>query len=352
MSSSIEHEESCKQQQENKNEAKEVCDSKQTQYHEANKTTQTSNFIKTANRRHIDFDPEYDLSDKNATGRSRWQKPWFFIQAADTQFGMIDSYIRKKTEPGWLEEIQLSTSLVQAINTMPERPKFMVVCGDLVDAMPDSQELKQMQIADFKQIFSKLSIPLVCVCGNHDVGNEPTPESIGNFKRDFGDDYFYFTTNDVLFIVINSQFYQNRDFVEQYAKDQDEWLEKMLKLCKSFKYSIIFEHIPWFLQNPDEEDEYFNIRKEIRLSWLDKFKQSGVTKIMCGHYHRNAGGWYHDMELVVTSAIGAQCGDDKSGARFVKLLDDSIEHKYFSIEEIVDFSKENRQWLRKDLYPD
>jgi serine/threonine-protein phosphatase CPPED1 len=37
--------------------------------------------------------------------------------------------------------------------------------------------------------------------------------------------------------------------------------------------------------------------------------------------------------MVTTSAIGAQLGDDKSGMRLVKVLEDAIEHKYYALED-------------------
>lgn len=291
--------------------------------------------IRTRDRRHLDFDDQYDLNDVNASQRSKWSGAFHFIQAADSQFGMIDSYIHKRTEPGWNEEIELCENLVKKCNQMEPKPKFIVICGDLVDSRPNT-DIGRLQVVDFKRIFAKLdcNIPLVCVCGNHDVGDEPTIDGIQEYKQAFGDDYFFFTLNEVLFIVINSQFYQHRDFVEDYASKQDEWLESMLAKCKLFKYSIVFEHIPWFLEHFDEEDDYFNIKKAVRLKWLRKFNEAGVTKIMCGHYHRNAGGWYENMELVVTSAIGAQCGNDKSGIRIVKVLEESIEHQYYAMQDI------------------
>lgn len=265
----------------------------------------------------------------------QWSGSFYFIQAADTQFGMIDSYLKKLEHPKWDEEMRLTELLISKCNKMEPKPEFMVICGDLIDAMPGT-ELRQPQITDFKRLFSKLTpdIPLVCVCGNHDIGNEPTMDSLLAYKREFGDDYFYFVKRGVLFIVLNSQFYKHRANLEDYAREQDVWLEKILARCKEFKYSIVFEHIPWFLHKPDEEDDYFNVDRETRLQWLNKFHKAGVNKIMCGHYHRNAGGWYDDMELVVTSAVGAQCGDDKSGVRLVHMLDDNIKHRYYNLEDI------------------
>ena len=52
-------------------------------------------------------------------------------------------------------------------------------------------------------------IPLICVCGNHDVGNIPTKESVEEYRRNFGDDFFSFWVGGVKFIVINTQYYEN-----------------------------------------------------------------------------------------------------------------------------------------------
>ncbi|KAL0179651.1 hypothetical protein M9458_025093, partial [Cirrhinus mrigala] len=51
------------------------------------------------------------------------------------------------------------------------------------------------------------NIPLVFVSGNHDLGNTPTPETVEQFCRDWGDDYFSFWVGGVLCLVLNSQFF-------------------------------------------------------------------------------------------------------------------------------------------------
>lgn len=298
---------------------------------------QANTFIIRTKNQFLDLEEKFDLDNSEAKASITKWSPFYFIQAADSQLGMINSYIYKSQEPLWTEEIRLCENLVAKLNQMEPKPKFLIICGDLVDAWPNT-EIRRQQVADFKRIFANLnrSIPLVCVCGNHDVGDEPTLASVQEYRRTFGDDYFYYTLNDVLFIVINSQFYQHRDHVQDYAEQQDQWLESVLDKCKLFKYSFVFEHIPWFLEHFDEEDDYFNIKKQVRLVWLRKFRDAGVTKVFCGHWHRNSTGWYEDMELVVTSAIGAQMGKDKSGVRLVKVLDQSIEHKYYAMQDIPD----------------
>ena len=61
---------------------------------------------------------------------------------------------------------------------------------------------------------------------------------------------------------------------------------------------------------------------------------SGVRYIFSGHYHRNAGGFYLNLELVVTSAVGAQMGGDKSGIRVVSVKEENITHRYYPVADV------------------
>ncbi len=54
----------------------------------------------------------------------------------------------------------------------------------------------------------------------------------------------------------------------------------------------------------------------------------GVRYVFCGHYHGNCGGFYKDMEEVVTTAIGAPLRNDSSGFRVVNVFEDRISHKF------------------------
>ncbi|KAH7949242.1 hypothetical protein HPB49_006630 [Dermacentor silvarum] len=258
----------------------------------------------------------YEGLTKETEGQ--WKGPFFFIQAADTQFGMIESYLEKKPNPRQKTLTKYSVGLVGTL-----------VLGD---------QLKPVQEADYKRVFSRMSseVPLVCVCGNHDIGNQPTPASVGAYKNSFGDDYFAFWCGGVMCIVLNSQFYEDPSMVQELALEQDVWLDQQLAEAQQTdaKYVVVFQHIPWFLRRFDEEKEYFNIVLELRLRMLEKFHQAGVRAIFCGHYHRNAGGFYKDMELVVTSAVGAQLGNDGHGLRVVKVGEDKIEHHYYTLDDI------------------
>lgn len=266
-----------------------------------------------------------------------WWEPFFFLLGSDPQLGMIERGLEYKEDPKWDKDLVLLKEVIAAANQMTPRPKFFIVCGDLVDAFP-GWENRQEQTQDLKSAFADLNkkIPLVCVCGNHDIGDQPTPETVDEFRRTYGDDYFSFTVSGVLMIVINSQYYESREFVEEIAQRQEDWIDSLLVESKGkYKHILVFQHIPWFQHDPEEPKNWNgNIRYKERMRMLNKFHDAGIRWIFCGHYHRNAGGRFKELELVITSAIGAQCGKDKSGARIVKVFESKIEHKYYAMEDL------------------
>ncbi|XP_021266894.1 serine/threonine-protein phosphatase CPPED1 isoform X2 [Numida meleagris] len=138
----------------------------------------------------------------------QWKGPFYFIQGADPQFGLIKAWAVGNTGSGddeWGEEMKLTEQAVQAINKLNPKPKFFVLCGDLIHGMP------------------------------------------------------------------------------------------------------------------------------------------GIKAVFSGHYHRNAGGCYRGLEMVVSSAIGCQLGEDKHGLRVVLVTDEKIVHRYYSLDEL------SSQGLEKEM---
>src|SRR5438552_18681069 len=84
-----------------------------------------------------------------------WSGPFFFVQMADPQFGFMDA----------AQEAKNAERAVEHVNRL--KPKFAIVCGDLVHPPPGSDGRKE-KLAEFKRIFSKIdaSIQLICVAGN------------------------------------------------------------------------------------------------------------------------------------------------------------------------------------------
>ncbi|XP_014255705.1 serine/threonine-protein phosphatase CPPED1-like [Cimex lectularius] len=275
----------------------------------------------------------------NEEDEKTWKGPFYFVQGADCQFGLIARYLEKKETPNWDKEIALSKKCVELINSLEPKPKFFVICGDLADAYPEpgTATIREKQVIDFHKIFGRVdkSIPVVCLCGNHDVGEQPTIEAVSTYKSDFGDDYFSFWAGGVLFICLNSQYFVDGSKILDLVKSQNEWLDEQLELSKNSKNgAVIFQHIAPFIDDPECEDTYFCLKRSVRKSLMDKWLKAGVRYVFCGHCHHNAGGMYKSLECIITTAIGGQIGGDSAGFRIVKVYDNSIKHDYYAFENV------------------
>eukprot|EP00658_Telonema_sp_P-2_P041291 TRINITY_DN2951_c0_g1_i3.p1 TRINITY_DN2951_c0_g1~~TRINITY_DN2951_c0_g1_i3.p1 ORF type:complete len:359 (-),score=93.78 TRINITY_DN2951_c0_g1_i3:289-1365(-) len=295
-----------------------------------------------------------------------------YKRQADTQLGFA-------ADPGWGgdgdgatwdQEIALAERLVDCVNALRPKPRFLVVCGDLVHALPPGLKMANeggnptadrytnhanwlRQNSDFKRIMGRLDgIPLVCVCGNHDVGDRPTPASIVQYEaQHLQPHYFGFWCGGMRGLVLNAQLLKDSIHALEIHAAQQEWLDvELAKLAQGeAKHAVVFQHIPWFLRSERESGNcYFNLPLATREAWIGKMKAAGVTKVFCGHYHRNATALTDDgvLEMVVTSAVGRQMSeaeilanksfkgtpegvsDTRSGMRIVTVKESGIEHEY------------------------
>lgn len=76
------------------------------------------------------INPE-NISDEE----QQWSGPFTFIQAADTQLGLLDQILNVE-DPNWDKEKALCRESIKRINAMQPKPKFYVICGDMLDAFP------------------------------------------------------------------------------------------------------------------------------------------------------------------------------------------------------------------------
>jgi len=265
-----------------------------------------------------------------------------FVVCADTQLGMMDF------NKSWEKELEYSRQAIEMINALDPQPLFCCVCGDLVD-MDESTSLKygftleecgiikDQQNKDFAQMWGnvKEDIPLVCLCGNHDVGNRPNRATIQRFKNAFGDDYLAFWANGTYNIVVNSNLFSDPSDAQDLYEQQLVWITERLQYAQEKKASCIFVfgHHPWFLYDEEEEaddmkgsspfpdsfpeelrkltgpavpDAYFPIPKKYRMEALSLFKEYGVAAAFSGHFHQNMvskTSW--GMDMIVTSALSA-----------------------------------------------
>lgn len=261
----------------------------------------------------------------------------FFLQMADTQFGMwakpvLFAYLGW----GWRDaEFARETEHMERAIAHANRlaPGFVIFCGDLVNTPGHPG-----QTTEFQRIAARLddSIPLYLVAGNHDVGNEPTPESLAGYREQFGRDWYRFRQGGVYGIVLNSQLIHSPAGAPDEAAAQLAWLRRELDAAKASgaPQILVFQHHPYFLSTPDEPDQYFNIPVERRALYLGLFRAAGVRAIFAGHYHRNAHGWDGALEMVTTGPVGKPLGEDPSGFRIVRIGEAGLDHAYVSLDAV------------------
>jgi len=263
-----------------------------------------------------------------------------FVICADTQYGIVANNVN------WDMEMQYSVDAVNMINKMKPSPAFVCVCGDLVDmeysfekkkgdkskfpSEEDCDAIQDQQNVDFKRIWSGIDpkIALVCLCGNHDVGNRPTPRSISRFREAFGDEYLAFWTNGSYNIVLNNVIYVDPSGAEEMFNTQHQWLENRLQYASDEHATniFVFAHHPWFLydefENPDDlsgyspypdewqpsdgkfPDSYFSMNLVQREKALELFRRYNVTACFSGHFHQNLiskTSW--GMDMIITSSL-------------------------------------------------
>jgi serine/threonine-protein phosphatase CPPED1 len=250
---------------------------------------------------------------------------YFFIQLADTQFGMFTS------DRDFTQETANYEFVVANINRL--RPRFVVICGDLINKVGDPA-----QTAEYLRITAKIdkSIPVYAAAGNHDVGNEPTPETIAYYRQHFGPDHYSFVQGSLYGIVLNSGVISAPAKVQNEATAQEAWLKAELGKARASgaRHIVVFQHHSWFLEKADEPNQYFNISIEQRRVYLDLLKAAGVRYIFAGHYHRNSLGRDGDLEMITSGPVGQPLGTDPSGIRIVTVKDSGLEHRYYTLGNI------------------
>ncbi|KAL7473812.1 hypothetical protein ACHAXS_014348 [Conticribra weissflogii] len=159
-----------------------------------------------------------------------------------------------------------------------------------------------------------------CLCGNHDVGNRPTPRSISRFRAAFGDEYLAFWANGTYNIVLNNVLFVDHSRAKKMHATQLQWLEDRLRYAQDHeaKQVYVFAHHPWFLYDEDEDpetltgaspypdewrtgvvaaeedvadatfpDSYFSMPKRYRVQALELFRKYRVDACFSGHFHQN-----------------------------------------------------------------
>jgi len=251
--------------------------------------------------------------------------PLYFVQLTDPQFGMYSG------DKGFEQETANYEFAIAAVNRL--KPAFVIVTGDLVNKPQDpAQANEYLRISSLVE----RSIPIYHVPGNHDVGNEPTPEAIAAWRERFGPDFYSFRAGNLYGIVLNSPLLYAPGKAPLEFERQQAWLKDELTRASASgaRHTVVFQHHPYFVKDAAEKDEYHNIPLERRRRYLDLLNKAGVRYVFAGHYHQNALARDGAMEVVTTGPVGSPLGRGQSGIRIAAVTSTGIQHRYFSFGDL------------------
>jgi serine/threonine-protein phosphatase CPPED1 len=179
----------------------------------------------------------------------------------------------------------------------------------------------------------KRGIPVYHVAGNHDTENEPTPESLAVYRRDFGRDYYSFQAGKLWGIVLNSNLIAAPGKVPDEAAKQEAWLREELGKARAAQPAqiLVFLHHPLFLKQADEADGYFVIPQAARARHVALLREYGVRHAFAGHLHRDNVASDAGLEMITSGPVGKPLGSASSGVRVAIVRQDRLEHQFYSL---------------------
>jgi len=215
----------------------------------------------------------------NVPAATAKQKAFSFVQMCDTQLGM----------GGYEHDVMTFTLAVKQINEM--KPDFVVICGDLVQTANDKS------FKDFNRIRAGFKLPCHCAPGNHDVSNNPTPETLRRYRETIGKDYFSVEHKGYTLVVANTQLWKAPLAGE--SEKHDAWFKETLEAAKAKSSPVIVVvHYPLFLKSPDEKEIYYNLPIPKRKELLELCVENGVVGFLAGHTHRHIAKTYRGIQMV------------------------------------------------------
>lgn len=178
-----------------------------------------------------------------------------------------------------------------------QSPDLVVHTGDVtVDGADDEEDMRYCAIR-----LAELGAPVVCIPGNHDVGQAQSPVQpvdgarIARWRRHFGPDYWAHDIEGWRLFGLDSLLFGSSEPEEQA---QFAWLERTLADAAGRRLAW-FLHQPLFLETPSEgETGYWGVKPVPRARLLDLAARYEVALIASGHLHRSHDRYVNGIRFV------------------------------------------------------
>lgn len=255
------------------------------------------------------------------------EKSYVIVQIADSQLG-FDAAV-KAQEPGaeyvndLTYEVEYLRKAVAKINEIG--PDAVVFTGDQVHLSGDAEQWDTFEgiIADIDQSVCRFHVP-----GNHDIIVSDGSVDVTPFSQRFGVDRFVCRNDGVNIVGINTNLIKYNDPAEA---EQFEWLRAVLGEGDASDVTLVFGHHPFFGEDIDEEDGYFQVQKAKRREYFDMFVEMGVDAVFAGHLHDSRVAEYQGIPMLTTTSAAYQLGESKPSIRVITVKGSEVSEELVEI---------------------
>ena len=254
---------------------------------------------------------EHDVKE----GPTPWTSDTFELEEDDFTFAIISDLTGGERE-------NIYSTAVKQLNRLD--PTFVLSVGDLIDGgTEDTLQLeKEWNSFDFRT--SKLHMPFFHLGGNHDLTN---PIMRKFWKQRFGPRYYHFVYENVLFLMMDSEDYEEKRMLEIYrarakalqiidgeiegvyeeseyfnmterqiggmSKDQFNYYKGVLEKYPKVKWTFLLMHKPLWLREDDKG-----------LGKLETLLADRPYTVINGHFHSFSHRKRHGRDYTMLGTTG------------------------------------------------
>lgn len=271
---------------------------------------------------------EHDIN----SGPKPWNAEKFEAGEEDFTFAFI-SDLTGGERPG------IFSVAVEQLNRI--EPTFVVSVGDLIDGGTEDSEVMQTEWDSFDNRANRLTMPFFHLGGNHDLTNPVMREF---WKKRFGPRYYHFVYNNVLFLMLDSEDFEETRMNEIYqarakaikiingeiegkftdsnyfhmverktgamSKSQLDYYKDVLNTYPEVRWTFVIMHKPIWKRDDDRG-----------LEGLEQALSGRDYTVVNGHEHSLSHRKRNKMDYIILGTTGGgQRGDDPNGFDHVTLV--------------------------------
>ena len=224
------------------------------------------------------------------------------------------------------EDIIQFNKAIENVNRL--QPDLVVMAGDMVH-IPDSAHY-----ARFFECARKFTVPVIYTPGNHDLYEPVSEEALAYYRSLFGDDFTVTKCKGRTIVEFNTQLF--RKSPEHEAAAQREKLKAAVEKAKEEGSAVILvSHVPPFVSDIDEKEEYFNLTKADRRELLDFFADNGAFAWLCGHTHKSHCNVYKGISILNAENTSKSFDKRPKGFRLMTIApDNTFTYRFIGNDEL------------------